>query len=143
MFSKRFCLIFTYFAVLALMLVGTTRVFFSQDPAAAMLEESGPEHIISQEDLEHFPSDVGVVVVFVGLLCDAEGWNLIRNVEAAYSENRVIAKVSSVVSRSARYVTGDQDSIDLQIFRDTNFSPSERCVKAVNYTPFQSLIGIK
>ena len=140
MFSKRFCLIFTYFAVLALMLVGTTRVFFSQDPAAAMLEESGPEHIIYQEYLEHFPSDVGVVVVFVGLLCDAEGWNLIRNVEAAYSENRVIAKVSSVVSRSARYVTGDQDSIDLQIFRDTNFSPSERCFKAVNYTPFQKIL---
>ena len=132
-------LFLSYAVVLLFMLLGASQVTVSDDASDAMLERSGANYARYEDYLNHFPSDVGAVVVFVDLLCTDPGWKLILEVESTFRRHPNVHKTASIASPNARYITSDQNHIDLERFRELAFESSERCETAYSYKPFQDL----
>jgi len=130
----------TFAAILAFMGYGALQVSVSEDASEAMLEKQGVAYQNYQDYLDHFPSDVGAVVVFVDLLCDEAGWSLIKEVERTYRAHPSVRKTISIASPSARFITVDRDEVSLDRFRDTDFTGHERCAQAYAYNPFRDLL---
>ena len=81
--------------------------------------------------LNRFPNDRGALVVFEGLLCSDEGWQLIRDSEAAFSAHPMIDRTISLASPSSRYIVTDGDLVDLSRFADAQFDSAQaRCEAA-------------
>jgi predicted RND superfamily exporter protein len=122
------------------MVIGAIRVSVSDDASDAMLEKQGFNYTKYLEYLDHFPSDVGAVVVVENLLCSDRGWKLIQEVEQAYRAHPHVRKTISIASPSARYIKGNESSIDLRRFNEIQLADQLRCTKAYQYEPFRDLL---
>jgi len=133
-------LLAAYAALFLVMLLGAVRVTISDDASAAMLEREGENYTKYSEYLDHFPSDIGAIAVFVNLLCTDAGWKLIQAAEQEFRSHPVVSKTSSIASPNARYITSGVDYIDLERFSDLTLDAKSRCDRAYQYEPFRDLL---
>ena len=87
--------------LVALAAFGLTNLKTSPDAAEAMLP-TDEESLASYNDyLQRFPSDQGAILIFEDVACSDEGWTLLREIEAEFS-NHKMTKFCFVFCRHTR-----------------------------------------
>ncbi len=124
-----------------LFLTGTAWLKVTDDASESMLPTDAATVARYQDYLDRFPSDQGALVVFEGLLCQEAGWQLMSEVEAQFARHPLIDRTVSLMSATTRYVTGEGDTLELDVFRDIEFDdPAERCAIGRSYAPFRQIL---
>ncbi len=124
-------------AVAVVFLLGASKAHITEDASAAMLPSDPTWHEEYQRYIDEFPGDNSVLLATDGLLCTAQGWELLKAIHDDLENLAHTRMVISIAGEATKYARATGDEISVDSFAHLTFDKAtDRCEAAASYKPF-------